>query len=64
MAKSKALKITEINEGLEKLESMFQEKISELHKVKGGQTERQVFCYYRSIVWDLKDKTNKLLNLN
>lgn len=39
---------------LDELESLIQEKISELHNVKGAQTERHAYIYYRALVWQLK----------
>ena len=41
-------------EVIEELESLIQDKISELHNVKGAQTERHAYIYYRALVWKLK----------
>lgn len=46
-------------EDLDSLESLFNDKISELHKVKGMQSERHSFIYYRSLIWSVK---NTLIN--
>lgn len=51
--------LSEINDMIEKLSKCFDEKISELHQVKGGQTERHAFCYYRQLVWSIKDNLNQ-----
>ena len=42
------------------LDNLFGDRIAEMHEVKGGQCERHAFCYYRSKVWDIRDKARKL----
>jgi hypothetical protein len=41
---------------LNDLEKLFQDKIGELAGTKGYQTERHAFIYYRSLVWQIRDK--------
>ena len=41
-------------ENLQKLESSLQDRISEYHEVKGMQSERHAFCYYRRFVWNIQ----------
>ena len=40
---------------LKNLEDLLTDKISELHKAQGFQTERHAFIYYREIVWSIKE---------
>lgn len=43
------------------LESDFNERISELYEVQGGQAERHAFCYYRKQLWEIKYQLRDLL---
>jgi len=52
--KIKLPKLEQFKENVEHLESLFNDRISEMHNVKGAQAERQAFCYYRSLLWDIK----------
>ena len=45
----------DVVDNLEILVNLFQDKISELHKVKGGQYERHAFIYYRNLVWKIQE---------
>jgi len=38
-------------DGLEELEKMFTDRISELHEVKGGQCARHAFAFYRDKIY-------------
>ena len=57
--KKPKLDLSEINDSIDKLSKCFDEKISELYQVKGGQTERHAFCYYRQLVWQIRDEIKK-----
>jgi len=49
-------KIQELIEDVEIINMLFNERISELHKVAGGQCERHAFTYYRSLLNEIKYK--------
>ena len=42
----------EVLAGLEIVERLLTERISELHEVKGGMEARHVFTYYRKLLWE------------
>ena len=44
--------VKDLFELFDDLEEMLTDKISELHKVKGHQTERHAFSYYRKLLWE------------
>ena len=44
-----------VKDNLEKLVDLFTDKISELHKIKGGQTERHAFIYYRKLIREMQE---------
>lgn len=48
-------KETEILNKIKELESFINDRISELHEVNGGQTQRHAFIFYRSKLWDIRD---------
>ena len=50
--------IDDIQENLDFLSKLFDDKIEELHKVKGGQTERHAYMLYRQYVWNIRDTIN------
>lgn len=52
-----ATKVTkdDATDAVEKLEAAFDVKVRELHDVKGGQTERHAFMYYREQLWKIRD---------
>jgi len=51
-------------EYMKNLESLLNERISDLHNVDGEQADRHAFCYYRQKLWNayfiLRDKTEQL----
>lgn len=46
---------SELFELISDLSSFFDERISELHEVKGGMKDRHAFIFYRSILWQIRD---------
>jgi len=50
----------ELIEDIEELSKLFTDKISELHKVQGAQTQRHSFILYRKLLnnisWKLQDE--------
>ena len=49
-----------IEENIEKLERLLDERIGELHEVKGMQQCRHAYIYYRSILWAIRDEVRKI----
>lgn len=58
--------VSDIPELISDLDKLFTDKIQELHEVKGMQTERHAFSYYRSILWKIRNqyKAEKSANSN
>ena len=46
---------SKIFELIRDLSLFFDERISELHEVKGGMKDRHAFILYRSILWQIRD---------
>lgn len=46
--------LKQIQGNIEALEKLLDERIVDLHQVKGGMESRHVFCYYRQLVWNIK----------
>jgi len=47
----------------DELEKAITDRISDLHQIKGGISERQSFMYLRSFVWNIKDELKKLSDI-
>ncbi len=52
-----------IEDILKRLENLFDDKIKELHDVKGHQTERHAFAYYRSLVWQIMRQLKRITKI-
>ncbi len=59
MKKEEQSKIKELVIDCEELEKDFNDRISEYHNVKGMQSERHAFCYYRQQTKNRNHYTNK-----
>lgn len=55
--------IKESLEEIKRLEDLFDDRIVELANVKGGQLDRQVILYYRSILWGMRDNLHLAFDL-
>jgi len=47
--------IASLNNEIKELEDLFDDKIVELHKVPGLQTERHSFILYRKLLWKIRE---------
>jgi len=47
----------------DELDKAITDRISDLHQIKGGVSERQSFMYLRSFVWNIKDELKKLSDI-
>ena len=52
--KIKNEKVKDLFEVFDDLEKLLTERISDLHKVKGGIQSRHAYCYYRKLLWEAK----------
>jgi hypothetical protein len=52
--------LAEAYETLEDLSKFLDDRISDLHNVKGGMQSRHCYIFYRSHVWDAMSKLKKL----
>ncbi len=39
---------------IDELEKLLDDRISDLHEVRGGMQSRHTFCYYRKLLWEAK----------
>jgi len=46
----------------DELEKAITDRISDLHQIKGGVSERQSFMYLRSFVWNIQNELKKEIN--
>ncbi len=53
-------KISEILEEIKTLDYMLTERIVDFHEVEGHTQARHAYVYYRSLLWDIRDKINEL----
>lgn len=37
------------------LQKLLDERIVDLHEVRGGMQSRHAYCYYRKLLWEAKD---------
>lgn len=51
---TKEEKIKEAISLLDELSKLMDDRISDLHQVKGGMQARHAYCYYRKYVWEAK----------
>lgn len=51
---TKEEKIKEAISLLDELSKLMDDRISDLHQVKGGIQARHAYCYYRKYVWEAK----------
>lgn len=55
MAKqSKEEKVSEALELLKRLEKLMDERIVDLHEIKGMMQARHAYCYYRKCIWEIQ----------
>jgi len=47
-------KVQEFFDTIAKLERLLDERIVDLHEVKGGMQSRHAYCYYRELLWTAK----------
>jgi len=47
-------KLNESLDLIDELEELLDERIVDLHKVKGAIQARHAYCYYRARVWEIK----------
>ncbi len=47
----------------DELDKAITDRISDLHQIKGGVSERQSFMYLRSFVWNIKNELKKLSDI-
>jgi len=47
-------KIQEFYEDMDEIEKFLNGRVQELLEVKGGQSERHAFIFYRRLLWDVK----------
>jgi len=46
----------------DELDKAITDRISDLHQIKGGVSERQSFMYLRSFVWNIQNELKKEIN--
>ena len=47
-------KVKDLFNVVDDLEKLLTERISDLHEVRGGMQSRHAYCYYRSLLWEVK----------
>ncbi len=47
-------RLKEVQDSIETLEKLLDERIADLHQVKGGMQSRHAYCYYRQLLWNAK----------
>lgn len=47
-------KVKDFFQVISDLERLLDERISDLHEVRGGMQSRHAYCYYRKILWEAK----------
>ena len=47
-------KVKDLFNVVDDLEKLLTERISDLHEVRGGIQSRHAYCYYRSLLWEVK----------
>ena len=52
--------ISEAIETLDALSKLMDERVVDLHEVKGGMQARHAYCFYRQHVWKIKSLIQKL----
>lgn len=55
--------VKEVYDELDSLSKLFDERISDLHNVKGAMQARHAYIYYRRLVWDAMYKIRDELGL-
>ena len=52
--------IKEILEDIKYFSDLLDDRVSELHKVNGMQQCRHAYIFYRTLLWNIRDKINEL----
>jgi hypothetical protein len=61
MTKEQKVEIDNILSDMECLDKNLTERVEELYKIQGAQGERHAFIYYRSQLWECRDRLIKLI---
>ena len=48
-------KVADILEDLKELGELMDERISDLHEIKGMMQARHAYVFYRKLIWELRD---------